>query len=115
MNPEISESKNEEKLNVWNQKSREIEIVRDKKGKGIDGGIKDTVIALSLLDINTTGSCEGHIDWGKGGPYIDIEAKESAELENKMKEEKIGGNEEKIKEEKIKKLEKQLARLKQAA
>jgi hypothetical protein len=55
----------------WNQLSADIEKIRDGLGKEIDPGIKSTVVALNAMGFETTGSCEGHIGWGKG-PYVDV-------------------------------------------
>jgi hypothetical protein len=63
----------------------------DKLGEPIDEKIKDTVIFLTAFEINTTNSCEGHLDKGTGGPYIDIESKDIPELEKKIEE--VKGNE----------------------
>src|SRR5690606_5354307 len=34
----------------------------------------ETVAALNLLGINTSASCEGHLDWGLAGPWIDTQS-----------------------------------------
>jgi uncharacterized protein (UPF0248 family) len=52
----------------------------------VDNGIKETLVGLTVHDINTSGSCEGHIDRGTLAPYVDIETKEAAELYQKAKE-----------------------------
>ena len=62
----------------WEQKSREIDGIKDKLGKGIDGGIKETVIALQLFGINTTQSCEGHLNWGIAAPWVEVAAPPSS-------------------------------------
>jgi hypothetical protein len=36
----------------------------------IDKGIFDTVVVLNVLDINTSMSCEGHLDHGRAAPWI---------------------------------------------
>ena len=46
--------------------------VKDKLGKPIDQGIMETVITLNALAISTAASCEGHLDWGVGAPWVDI-------------------------------------------
>jgi hypothetical protein len=38
----------------------------------IDEKIKDLVIILNQLDIPTTGSCQGHIEYGAPAPWIKI-------------------------------------------
>ena len=59
--------------------------VHDALGKKIDPGVLDAVVALNLMGYKTLMSCEGHIDHGTGGPYIDVEVtgaeKQLAELE----------------------------------
>jgi hypothetical protein len=47
--------------------------VTDGLGKKIDQGIFETVVALNALGIDTTGSCEGHINWGIAAPWVDID------------------------------------------
>ena len=53
-----------------------VEQIGDRLGKGIDEGVREGVALFIANNINTTGSCEGHDDWGTGGPYIDIRSKE---------------------------------------
>lgn len=50
----------------------EFRTVTDRLGKTIDPLILDTVITLNALGIHTTSSCEGHLDWGIAGPWIEI-------------------------------------------
>ncbi len=67
----------------WQVMKDRIDHIVDKLGRGIDEGIKEPVIALNLLGVNTGGSCEGHMPTPKHNspyPYIDIEAKETKEL-----------------------------------
>jgi hypothetical protein len=61
-----------EKQVQWDKIAQNVDIAEDGKSKGIDGGIKETVIALNVLNINTSQSCEGHIDWGYAGPWVEI-------------------------------------------
>lgn len=49
-----------------------VEGVADGLGHRIDPGIRQAVAMLNELGINTHASCEGHVDWATGGPYIDI-------------------------------------------
>jgi hypothetical protein len=74
-----------EKSKLWEEKAAAIERTIDGRGMRIDAGIKEGVIALNLLGVHTTASCEGHINWGTGGPYIDIEAKETQDMQTKLK------------------------------
>ncbi len=71
----------------WTAKRADIDQIIDGTGTGIDEGVKDTIVALNLLDINTVGSCEGHIDQGLGAPTISIgspKTVEAEELESEM-------------------------------
>jgi len=52
-----------------------MHTVTDGLGKEIDQGIFDTVVALNVLGIPTRQSCEGHLEWGTGAPWVDIQAK----------------------------------------
>lgn len=80
-NAEISEKKidnkdeNKEKNSAqqkWEKTSNETEKVIDGLGYHIDENIKETVTSLNIFDINTSGSCEGHIEWGTGVPWVEI-------------------------------------------
>jgi hypothetical protein len=62
----------EEKERAWQQQEQQVSRIVDRLGKRIDEGIKEAVVALRLLGFLTTASCEGHIDWGLPGPWIDI-------------------------------------------
>jgi hypothetical protein len=68
--------------------SAELSQMTDGLGKGIDKGIIDTVIGLNVLGITTRQSCEGHVDWGTGAPWVDVEATgpKVEELEQKARE-----------------------------
>jgi hypothetical protein len=58
---------------TWNETAQRFLNVTDKLGKRIDDGIFETVVALNVLGIGTTQSCEGHMDWGVPYPWINIE------------------------------------------
>lgn len=68
------EIKVKQKLSVWDAKRQEIEGITDKLGRGLDEGIKETVVAFTMNGLNTTASCEGHLDHGDPTPWIDIGA-----------------------------------------
>jgi len=63
-----------EKEQAWQLKEREIEAVTDRLGFPIEPGIKDVVVGLNLLGLNTTQSCEGHPDRGMGAPWVEVAA-----------------------------------------
>lgn len=51
-----------------------VDAITDALGKPIDENVRQIVAALHLHGIPTTGSCEGHVDWGEPYPWIDIGA-----------------------------------------
>jgi hypothetical protein len=68
------ESARKAKQQQWDHLKRQYERVTDALGKRIDPGILETVVVLNALHMHTTASCEGHLDWGTGAPWIDIAA-----------------------------------------
>lgn len=77
-NENISEEK-KEKESAWNNKRKEIERYADALGYGIDGNIKETLVALNIFGLPTTASCEGHIDRGISAPWVEISAPNESE------------------------------------
>jgi len=67
-------SRKSDKETIWQEKLKKVAELKDKIGGEMDEGIIETVAAFWLHDLPTSGSCEGHIDWGSGGPWIDVEA-----------------------------------------
>jgi hypothetical protein len=67
------------KQREWEQTAARFYTATDKIGMNIDSGILETVIALNALGIETSASCEGHLDHGIAAPWIDIEAKSASE------------------------------------
>ena len=60
----------------WEEAEAFARHIADSRGCAIDGGIRETVIALNLLGLPTCQSCEGHLDYGLPYPWIDIETNE---------------------------------------
>jgi hypothetical protein len=60
----------------------EVEGAKDKLGTLIDPKIKDLVIGLMFLEIQTIQSCQGHSGYGHGLPYpwVDINPKSAGKL-----------------------------------
>ena len=58
---------------TWDETVKHFTNVTDKLGKGIDAGIFETVVVLNILEVRTTQSCEGHLEWGVPYPWIDIQ------------------------------------------
>ena len=54
----------DQKLAAWNAKRQEVDHIADSQNERIDEGIKETVVSLNMLGINTIASCEGHNDFG---------------------------------------------------
>ncbi len=68
---DVEKKAKEEKL----EKIRaDVEQWGDAAGRGIDEGIKETVIMFNALDLPTSESCEGHIERGIPVPWVGIEA-----------------------------------------
>src|SRR5260221_14132050 len=63
-----------ERIRIWDEAVAACTAITDRLGKGIDPGIFEAVVALRVLDIHTTGSCEGHVEDGPPSPWIDVEA-----------------------------------------
>lgn len=51
----------------------QVDRLADRLGMPVDDGIKSTVVALWVHGLQTTGSCEGHLDGGYPFPWVDIE------------------------------------------
>lgn len=83
---EIFSNPENNKNELWEKMRGRIDLVKDRLGLGIDENIKEAVIGLSLFEINTVGSCEGHLDHGTRAPYIDIQAKDIPEKEKEIEQ-----------------------------
>ena len=73
----------------------EIESITDGLGKGIDPGIKESVVAFKLDDFPTNQSCEGHSDEGLPFPWVEVgypypkEGKDNPAAMEKVKKDNI--------------------------
>ena len=65
-----------EKMQQWEQMKERVSRMVDRLGKPVDKGIAETIIVLNLLGIPTRQSCAGHLKWGVGAPWVDIESKD---------------------------------------
>lgn len=52
--------------------AREVDTWTDALGLPIDPKIKSLVVALNVLGVKTTASCEGHLEWGCASPWVDL-------------------------------------------
>src|SRR5947208_415256 len=68
-----AEQINPTKQEMWDTMSAEVNHWIDGAGYPIDKEIKDTVIALNLMGIETIASCGGHLDHGLSYPWVDIQ------------------------------------------
>lgn len=73
------------KQQMWDKMAAEVDLWVDGIGYPIDKEIKETVIALNLLGIETRQSCEGHLDHGSLYPWVDIQIK-SPQVKKMMEE-----------------------------
>lgn len=64
----------------WERKLCEVDALRDKIGKPVDRGIRETVAILQLLGLHTRQSCEGHIGWGLAAPWVQLYVPEAEKL-----------------------------------
>mgnify|MGYP001572842599 CR=1 FL=1 len=62
-----------EKQKRWEGLETEVEKITDRLGKGIETGIKESVIALKMYEFPTRQSCEGHPEREHGLPYPWVE------------------------------------------
>lgn len=68
-----AEQVNPTKQEMWEAMSVEVGYWVDGVGYPIDKEIKDTVIALNLMGIETVASCGGHLDKDLSYPWVDIQ------------------------------------------
>lgn len=79
----------------WDEAAKRVDQIGDKLGMPIDKGIKKAVIAFHILGIESSGSCEGHLNRpGTEGPWIDIDAEGTYELLDKIDKETPSGKDE---------------------
>ena len=76
------------KKNRWLRIEIKVNSIADKVGRGIDNGIKESIIVLQVLGFVTTASCEGHTDHGPAAPWIDIGEKVPREILIRKRESK---------------------------
>ncbi len=73
----FDEHETSEKKLRWDEKLKEIEQLADATGRGIDEGIKETVVAFNVSGITTSQSCEGHFEVDGGHrpwPWVQVSA-----------------------------------------
>src|SRR4029077_1610780 len=82
------------KQQTWDTISDDVDHWIDAIGYPIDREIKEIVVALNIMGIKTTASCEGHFDHGALYPWVDLNffSKEDQQLliEIGQNEEQIG-------------------------
>jgi hypothetical protein len=66
------EEMQEQRLRAWEETLARFSRVVDGVGCPIDPGILETVVALNLLSISTTMSCEGHAERPETHPWVEI-------------------------------------------
>lgn len=65
----------------WQETTQKFLNTSDNLGKDIDLKILDTIIALNLLGISTSQSCEGHLDRALAGPWVILGTPVNQEVE----------------------------------
>jgi|ERR1035437_252838 hypothetical protein len=56
----------------WRRAQVETRRLADRLGKPIDSKVIGAVAALRAFGFPTTGSCQGHLEWGKRAPWVDF-------------------------------------------
>jgi hypothetical protein len=74
------------KQQYWDEVRYSMAKVTDKLGMPIDQGIFETVVAFNVLGINTSMSCEGHLDHGRAAPWIRFQTQEMNPVQAQAKE-----------------------------
>ena len=69
----------------WTAERNRVDRLVDGRGHPIDEGIKESVVGLRILGLKTSGSCEGHPDWGMQTPWIDFETSVNDEMRAKWR------------------------------
>lgn len=75
---------NEHAAQKWQAALEGVDQLGDRLGLGVDEGIKETVAAFHVMDINTTASHEGKLD-RHPIPYIDVESAEAQVLNDELR------------------------------
>jgi len=70
MSYELIKSKEE----LWREGLEKVSKYKDTLDQEMDPGIIETVVALHMLGLPTSGSCEGHLDRAMPNPWVDVEA-----------------------------------------
>lgn len=60
-------------LKIWDDTLLKFSKTTDGLGMPIDPLILEPVVALNVLGVSTSGSCEGHIVYDSNSPWIDID------------------------------------------
>jgi hypothetical protein len=73
----MHERKKKSQEQCWQEAASKVASITDALGMPIDEGIREMVIALNVLGIQTLASCEGHGDHGVASPWVDIGARDA--------------------------------------
>lgn len=68
----LEDNEKRRKEEEWKKLRKMVDEMKDKLGREIDEGIKETVVAFLAFDFNTFASCEGHLDHGLPYPWVEI-------------------------------------------
>ena len=70
---------------IYDKVSAKVDLITDKLGEPVDDGIRHAVISFIMLGLSTSGSCEGHLDWGLPYPWVDVDALNSVDSKKENK------------------------------
>lgn len=76
----------EDTLGQWEKMEAEVNEIQDALGKGVEDGIKESIIVMNLLGFKTSGYCEGHLESSERAPWIDFTVEDSTENRKKSEE-----------------------------
>lgn len=69
----------------WDELAQRLGQATDSIGTPIDSGIMDVVVALNVVGVNTTASCEGHLDYDHAYPWVYVGAQGVESLEEQLR------------------------------
>jgi hypothetical protein len=71
----LAEGQVAERQDGWESAKQDVDRIVDKLGKRIDEKIKPLVLGLRVFGFETTGSCEGHREYARSYPWIEVESR----------------------------------------
>ncbi len=73
------ETDKQKRLDVWAEAEKYFNNTTDGIGQLIDPEIMDVVLGVNVLRLESDASCGGHLDYGRGYPWLDFPIDNDAE------------------------------------